>query len=336
MPDTPATPEVQGELELEGFAEALTGMGNPGAEVGEPEPTSAVDTSATEESPAVEADKPEGAPAETEDSADTQPTVNFDGFSDAQKATWERLYKSGAASADEVETARKESLFQSAWTKKTTALAREKEEWAKEQDAIKEDLEILKRIRSDDRLHQAFLRAARHEVEESDEGSDELIDAKKAEEIVDRRLSAREAERQAQMAREQAAYDARRDALSKAANEWMTTYGISREEMREHLSAEEALLPEGIDPIAHFTPEALHHKIVLRHEAFIAKAEAAKLRDQLSKRTSHDARAAKQSLPPARRVAQNGQSDPFRDMESDLGLDQDWSNVAGFGHRGPR
>jgi hypothetical protein len=327
--DTPeATPDPTA-----GFAEALAGIGNPPEPEGSSAPAKAVDGTESKDKPEVKADKAVP-PAEAEEKPPETAKVNFDGFSDTQKATWERLLKLGHATPEEVEEARKDSLRQSAFTKKTMALAKEREAWDAEKAAKKEDLEILAKIHANPALHAAWLKAARGELESATEGGDELVDRHTVEETVDRRLAAREAEREARSAAEQKAYDDRMGTFRDMVKETMTTLGIDQPAMVAYLQEEEKRLPEGTDPILHYEPQMLRLLLETRHEATLAKAEAAKWREQVSKRTSADARTAKQSLPPARRVAQNGAQSPLEATEAALGLDPEWSMVRGLGHRG--
>ena len=103
--------------------------------------------------------------------------------------------------------------------------------------------------------------------------------------------------------------------------------------IRGNLKAVESKLPANTDPILYYSPEALQEKLSDLHDAALARAETAKLREQLTQRTSKESRTSKQSLPPARRVAETVKPTALSQTEADLGLDQDWSNVQGLGHR---
>lgn len=338
---------------LPGFAEAMAGGGLPPGFDGEAEETEAVDQKPDDGAPPEESEpkeaedeqeqKPDTSEADDgddddgEESGDAEQAVNFDGFSDAQKTTWERLFKDGRVTADEVERARLESMFQSAFTKKTMDLAEKRKAFDKEMEDRREDLSLLDRIRKDDRLHNAWLRMQSGDLGEDPDDGDDLIDAKRANEIVDKRIEAREAERRQRTEREQRTYESRQNDIREAMQESMQTLGIDQSALVSYLEAEEAALPAGVDPVLHFSAADLQARVALRHEAAKARAEADSLKKKLSKRTSQEARAAKQSLPPARRVAQPPvDDDPMRKTAADLGLDQQWSNVQGFGFREAR
>jgi len=121
--------------------------------------------------------------------------------------------------------------------------------------------------------------------------------------------------------------------LKTSIHEWMDALGATPEQMSAYLAAEEEALPKGTDPILVVDIPELERRVFLRHEAATAKAEAAELRAQLSKKQSRAAQSAKQSLSPSRRVADAGALTPLQQTERDLNLDPDWSNVTGFGHR---
>jgi hypothetical protein len=337
---TDTAPPAAAESPLAGFSEALLTsgmMGNPvGGESGHPENAKAVETSGDAEAPAVETEKPAATPepVATEDKPEPAQTVNFDGFSDLQRTTWERLLKAGHATTDEVEAARKDALRQDLFSKKTAALARDREAFAKSMAEREGDLKLLDKIRGDDRLHAAWLKASRGELPTDDSDGGDLVDAKKAAEIADARLAQREREREERGVKEQAAYDARKGAMRTALREQMRLLGVSNEQMTAYLKAEEATLPPDVDPILALDPAELQHRVELRHEAAKAKAEAASLREQLSKRTAKEIQTSKQSLPPARRVAESAHTSPLKRTEADLGIAPDWSNVEGFGFRG--
>jgi hypothetical protein len=219
---TDTAPPAAAESPLAGFSEALLTsgmMGNPvGGESGHPENAKAVETSGDAEAPAVETEKPAATPepVATEDKPEPAQTVNFDGFSDLQRTTWERLLKAGHATPDEVEAARKDALRQDLFSKKTAALARDREAFAKSMAEREGDLKLLDKIRGDDRLHAAWLKASRGELPTDDSDGGDLVDAKKAAEIADARLAQREREREERGVKEQAAYDARKGAMQTA------------------------------------------------------------------------------------------------------------------------
>ena len=334
LPDS-SPQQADAEPSLEGFEEAMAGLGNP-VDVGQSEPARAVETSEAEDTPPEEsadkADKAPEAPDEVEPAAEQ--TVNFDGFSDDQKTTFERLLKDGHVTQEWVEAERLRTLFQSNYTKKTMALAEERKALAEQ----KEDLDLLERIRADDRLHAAWLKLSRGDIpaeEESFDG-DELVDKKTAQQVAREEYERLEAEKSQRTASEQAVYNAKTKALTDAAADLVSTLGVTADRMSEYLAIEQGLLPPGIDPILHITPEELQRRVLMRHEVESAKAEAAALREQLTKKTSRDERTSKQSLPPARRVSADHTMSVLEQTEADLGLDPDWSNVQGFGHRAPQ
>ena len=270
------------------------------------------------------------APVKAEEKPTEAKTPNFDGFSDAQKKTWEREFKAGHVTAEEVETARIESMFQSAFTKKTMTLA----EKSKALDALmeqhREDLALLGKIRADDKLHSAWLKMSKGEIPE--DVGDDLVDAKKAAEIADRRLDAREAEKAARTAKEQAQYDARRDGIFAAVQEQIKLLNVPPATMKSYLDGIEAELPPGTDPITHFSPESLAREVGIAHRIAVAEAKAAAAEAALSQKTSTENRTAKQSLPPARRVTTNGEVSPLEQTRLDLGIAPDWRNVQGWGN----
>lgn len=338
-PAPPAAPDDP----MEGFAEALGLMGDPEGAGGPPEPAAAADDDTDPKAPEPTEPEASGEPepgpeagGEGADKPESVPQVSFDGFSDAQAATWARLLKAGQVTPEEIETARKESLFQSAWTKKTMALAEERKALQEQMQERQEDLALLDRLRSDDRLHAAWLRlksSADAPEPDEGEGGDDLVDRKTAEQIADQRLERRLREHQERMKKEQDAYEKKKDELSKTLQEAMRLHGIDREQAAAYLEAEAAMLPPTEDLILRFSADDLAHRMVLRHEAAQARAEAKAAREAAAKRTQAGVRAAKQSLPPARRVALNGDDSPLAKTEADLGLDPDWSNVQGFGFR---
>jgi hypothetical protein len=335
-PQTPPEGASDGQLQLEGFEDVVQGFGELAVDGGEPEEVAAVDAGESAGPPQGEAETPQ-APAKPEDTPEVAQKVNFDGFSDSQKATFEQLLKAGHVTPEFVESERLNTLFHQAFTKKTMALADERRAWEKEQEKDKEDLQILRDVRSNPVYHAAFLKAAKLREQGdtvAEVGDDELIDRKTAEKIADERLEARLLENERRTREEQVKYQAKLGQIRTAMQETIKALGVPPEVVRSYLEAEEAQLPPGVDPILKFTPEELQYRVMLRHEAAVAKADAASLREQLTKARSHEARVAKQSLPPARRVAQNGALSPLQKTEADLGLDPDWSNVQGFGFRG--
>jgi hypothetical protein len=169
-------------------------------EEGEPEPAEAVDTSTDEETPAAEsADEPEEVTddAEPAEESEEAQAVNFDGMSDELRTTLERLHADGHVTHEEIEEVRLGALRQSDYTKKTQALAEQRKALAAKEDEDKEDLALLERIRSDPQLHEAWMKMSSGDYPTMDgEDGEELVDAKRAEEIAQKAFERREAERQ--------------------------------------------------------------------------------------------------------------------------------------------
>lgn len=330
-PDT-VVPPVVADDPFEGFSAAMVGNADPEAPPSDPAEAKAVETSATVETPAVETTAE--TPVATPDPTPPAKPVNFDGFSDAQKATWERLLKAGYATPEEVEASRKDSLRQDAWSKKTAALAREREKFEAERATEKEDLALLAKIRSDEKLHAAWLKASKGELPADDAAADELVDKRGAKAVA--RETYREesaAEKAAASAKDKALSD-HQAAVREMVQEQIRLLAVSPEMMEAYLKAEEPLLlARGKNTILDITPQELQERIVERHEKAVLAAKVASLTEQLTKRTSNESRTAKQSLPPARRVAVPADDSPLSQTEADLNLAPDWSNVQGMGHR---
>lgn len=327
---TDTAPASAEDNPLPGFAEAMTeGLGPRTEPSGEPKGVEAVETSGAVETPKTVADKAQ-APAKSEATPDAAQTVNFDGLSDQSKAYWEKALKAGHATPADVERARTESLFQSAWTKKTTALANERKAFEAEMSKRKEDIALLEKIRGDERLHNAWLKMSSGEVPTEEDG-DGFVDKRSAAEIARKAIEAREAEQAARTAKEQAAYEAKRSGIQTAVREQMGLLKVSPEVMKGYLEAEEAAL-NGADPILTLTPEELTERVFRRHELATARAEAAALREQLNQRTSKQVQASKQSMPPSPRVSGTRSVDPWSQAKAELGVAEDFGNVLGFGN----
>lgn len=334
--DTAAPSSDSANSPLPGFAEAMTGFGPPDPSAGEPESAKAVETSEVEKAPASDAEKPKAetpeAPAKDEAKPAPTQTVNFDGFSDQQKTTWERLLKAGQVTPAEVETARLESMFQASWSRAHGKLAKEREAFLADKAKVEEDLKLLATVRSDPKRHDAFLRASSDEFA-ADESAEDPVGATKVAEIARKAIEQREAEKADRSAKEQAKYDAAMGEMQTAVREQMRMLGVKPDVMKGYLEAEEATL-NGADPITHFKPSELMYRVQLRHDAATARAEAAALKEQLTQRASKQVQASKQSLPPARRVADDRPMDVMSKTLADLGVAQ-WGDVLGSGfHNG--
>lgn len=315
---------------LPGFAEAMT-MLPPEPGRGEPEVSKAVETSAEAKAPEAKADTPAKEPAKAEEKPSAAKTVNFDDFSEGSKAYWEKALAAGHATPADVERARVETLFQRSWTKNHQKLADERKAFEAEKARMKEDVELLTKIRGDDRLHAAWLKMSKGEIAEASADGGELVDERKAAEIVRKTIEAREAEQAARSAKEQAAYDTKRDAIQEAVREQMRILGVKPEVMKGYLEAEEATL-NGADPILTLAPMELVERVQRRHDRAVLEAEVKSLKEQLSQRASKAVQASKQSLPPSSRVAPTRSADPWSKALSDLGVAEDFGNVTGFGN----
>jgi hypothetical protein len=333
-----AESETTTEDPLAGFEESFQGLGFPQDAEGQPEPETAVDSSKAEESPAPEeAEKPEEAPAESkeEQEAEAEPTVNFDGLTDTQKATWERLLKAEAVTPEEFEEARGAMLRQADYTRKTQKLATERKAFNEERDGWGRDYDLLKQIKSDDRLHAIWMRMQQGDYSEADveaNGSDDLLSRSDAEKLVEERLKAREAEKQARTQKEQAAYDGKVEELREMAVGLMAEQNIPEATMNTYLNDVGQATPDGQDPVLYFSAERLREKILSHHEMATLKAENERLKKQAAQRTTKADRTSKQSSPPARRLSVQAAMTPTQKTLEELGVEADGSNVQGFGH----
>ncbi len=322
---------------MPGFAEAMT-LGHPNLPQGEPEGESAVEANAAPEATeAVKAETPAKEPAKAEANPEPTKAVNFDGFSDESKAYWENALKAGHATQKDVERARIESLFQQSYTRKTMDLAEKAKKLNAESEARKGDLEILDKIRNDERLYQAWLKMSRGDVEAADATDTDFVDARKAAEIAEKKANdaydRREREKAERSKKEQEAYDVRFNAHRAAIQDAMKVLGVDGKTMLGYVKAEEVDL-NGADPTIRYEPHELVKNVLLRHKAAVAEAEAAALREQLNQRASKQVQASKQSLPPPRRVANEVPDDPMSKTMRDLGI-TDWAQVSGLGFHNP-
>lgn len=325
------------EHPLAGFEESFQGLGFQRPDDGQSEQPEAVDASDAEDTPAPEeAEKAEEAPADSETEQDTEAelTVNFDGLTDTQKATWERLLKSKAVTPEEFQDARGAMLRQADYSRKTGKLAKERKAFEEEREGWGRDYELLKQIKGDDRLHAIWMRMQSGDYSEDgveSNGADDLLSRKDAEKLVEERLKAREAERQARTQKQQAAYDAKVEELREMAVSLMAEKDIPEQAMNTYLNEVGQTAPDGQDPVLYFTPEILREKIANHHELALLKAENERLKKQAAQRTSKADRTSKQSSPPARRLSVNTPIDPKQRVLNEMGVEPDGSNVAGFG-----
>ncbi len=335
-----AEAEAEEQLGLEGFEEALAAEApHLLGEIGQPEQAEAVEASEEPEIPEEKEETPEAkkaeAPAEPEDKPEAEPTVNFDGLSDDTRTYWEKALKEGLATPDDVERARKESLFQSAWTKKTMALAEDRKAWEEQVKEREEDLKLLDELRTNDRLHDAWLKLRDGAVEVDHEDDDELVDKKTTRQLIREEAERLLAEKEAAKAREQDAYNEKANTLQAAFQEAMTTLEITPDQAKAYLDDEVKKLAPGEDIVLKFHPQDVLPKLELLHRAALAEAKAAELEKKLTQRATKDVRAAKQSLPKDRRVVRDEPLSVMEQTEADLGLPPDWDKkglVHGFGH----
>ena len=340
-PDTqtdPASEATTADL-MQGFEAAVANLGNPVDPVGTPEPPVSVETSETVEEPDTAKEPPaEPEPTATEDPPDPEQTINFDGFEDDQRTLFEQLHKDGHMTPDQIEGVRKTTLRQSVWTKKTMALADKERAWAAEKAQTEGDLEKLAQIRSQPHLLDAWDRLMSGEFDGEDAGDDDdLVDRKTAREEARSVLQAERAAQEAAEAKEKQQYASKELAVRESIADVMIEHGIERATMDEYLKTEGGLLPEDVNPILQIPPDEWKRRLVARHELETAQAEIVSLREQATKRTSKEARTAKQSLPPSPRIAEHDtKMSPLQRVNEELGLDSGWSQVQGFGNPEPR
>jgi hypothetical protein len=341
------TPDSSAEQGLEGFAEAMLGFGNPLGGGGEPEAQRAVETSAANEPPSPAAVKPDAkapaAPAASETvKPDATKTPNFDGLSADQKKTWERLHKAGFVSAEEVERARLESLYQQSWTtnnmeaaekvKAAEARVSEMEKWKA---GNEERLKRLETILSDKKREDAFYRASDPEFTEESADPDAPVSRKDVQRLLDderAKNAARQKEAEDRTAAEDREYAGRKVALSKTMLECQRLLGVDKATMTGYLDAIAAKLPVDKDPVLYFAPHELREKVELMHEVAQTKAEVERLKQQLAGKSSAAESRSKQSLAPSRRVSEPAApKDAWTETLAELNVEPDMSNVQGLG-----
>lgn len=336
-----AAPAETPESPLAGFSQAIQGWGDPQQADSQPEEPKAVETSAEVEAPKPDAEKPAGEkpaePAKVEEKPDAAKTVNFDGFSDKQKTTYERLLKAGLVTPEEVEEGRKSALRQADYTRKTMALAEERKALAAEREAEKANLALLEKIRGDERLLAMWDRmrkAANGEVA-AVENPDDLADRRTADEIARKAIEDHERRKQAEVERERVGYEKRAAAVKEVLGTVQVGLGVDPETLDGYLTEIAKRFPAGVDPIRHIIrnvdPESLREKIEYQHEIARAKAEAAAAREAASKVTSKQVQASKQSLSPSPRVVEaESNLSPFQRAKRELGITR-LSEVQGAG-----
>ena len=340
-PDTqtdPASEATTADL-MQGFEAAVANLGNPVDPVGTPEPPVSVETSETVEEPDTAKEPPaEPEPAATEDPPDPEQTINFDGFEDDQRTLFEQLHKDGHMTPDQIEGVRKTTLRQSVWTKKTMSLADDRKAWEAEKAQTEGDLEKLAQIRSQPHLLDAWDRLMSGEFDGEDAGDDDdLVDRKTAREEARSVLQAEREAEAATKAQQEQQYLAKETVVRALIADAIVELGVDAKTMQDYLETEGALIPKDVDPILQIPPDEWKRRLVARHELETAQAEIVSLREQATKRTSKEARTAKQSLPPSPRIAEHDtKMSPLQRVNEELGLDSGWSQVQGFGNPEPR
>lgn len=339
-----ATPEAdQRTAILTDMAEALQGFGNRTEVADKPEEVKAekAEPEATKaEEPAKATPTPEKPPAKP---------IDFDVFPADVRDTVQRLHKGEAVepeARDKALRALASSHFRQAdYTKKTTDLAREREELAKAREADKENLEVLRTILNDPRKLKAF-QAAMNATGDEPAADVDPLDSKAmlerqrqvAREVVE---AEREAERKAQeehdgklaslKATAQGVYATVKDSLSVAEMET-----ILRELGEEYVT-------DKVNPLEAPQTEvrrALRFKVAAR----IAEKQSAELQQQLNGKSLREARGAKASSEPVPKPSSDSRTytpdlaGRTRKTLDELGIrdKSDWDAQVLIGNRNPR
>lgn len=334
------------------FAEALKGVdmgwGLPDGKEGQSEPTEAVETSADKDTPEadetekVEPDaKSDDAPAEPVDEPETKQTVNFDGFESELRATWEKLVKDGVVTHEFAQANAERGLRWADYTKKTMAVSDEKKAMASQAEQDKEDLDLIRRIRGDDHLHDLWMRMQRGDVpskpvDGEDSDASELVERAEAERIAreqaEQILKRRDEERRERTQKQQDEYVNHARAVQKALLDTMDEDGIKKEVLAGYMKTLENAVPDGSDPILYYDPKDIPGKIRSLHREATLRARVEELEQRLGERTSKAERTSKQSSEPSLRTVPVKDTSLMGRVNEELGLDQDWSNVTGFGN----
>lgn len=309
----------------------MVGFPVPGLDAGEPKGATAVETGDGAPDPKPPTDKAPAAPAGGEEKpADPAATVNFDGFSDKSKAFYEKALKAGIGTAEDIERHRQETLFQQAFTKKTQKHADAVRAWEAKVAKQEEELKTLDKIRGDERLYDAFLKAARGELDPEDPSGDEIPDRKTAAQIAREEIEKDRRAEQAAKAESAKIYEKKQDAMATTIRETMALLKVDQPTMVAYLAAEEAALG-GRDPVLAISPEDLADKVMRRHERAQYEARIAALEGQVSEKTSKQVQRSKQSMQPPRQSAEVPTDDPWERAKAELGVAPDFGNVSGFG-----
>lgn len=323
--------EVPAEDALEGFEEAFKQSGLAGFPSDDDQDTPQdVEVVESEEGETPSDLEPEDSPEDDGESPDSESDteekpapddLNYEGFSDAQAERWKRLYEAGHVTAEEVEDERHRIGYHKAFIQKTENLAKQRKDldaWKSERQA---DLELVDRIRQDDRLNERWNQM--REEAQKDVDDDDLLTAKQARELLERE---RKKERESEQ-RRQAAEGEHQQALRTAVSDMMRTEGIDEATMKAYLGRIEATMSP--EEAANITPYALMRDLGLLHEATKKDVEIEKLKKKLSRK-----RTSQQSQPPTPKVARDTPETALSKTEKDLGLDANWTQVQGLGHRG--
>lgn len=337
---TPApTTETTNESPLAGFSAAIQGWGDSQQDQsGEPEEPQAVETSEADTATDSSAEKPvEKTETDAKEKAkpDAPKTVNFDGFSDKAKATYERLLKAGLVTPEEVEEARGGYLRQSDYSRKTMDLAKKREEFAKEKAQRESDLAMLDRIRGDERLLNLWERFAKGDVPQDSASDDELVDRKTMSEAVKKAIEADRQKAAAEVEREQKEYNARATKVKTMLGEVKAELGASDEALDSYLTEIAKEFPEGAPPIEYIVrsvdPNDLRKEIRYQHRIAVAEAKASAAAKEASQRTQRAVQASKQSLSPsAKAVDADVSMSPLQAAKRQLGITR-LSEVQGAG-----
>lgn len=336
-----AAPVATPESPLAGFSAAIQGWGDPQPvePTGQSEEPKAVETSVEEKAPEASTDKPPEK-AEPEKKAEEKPdptkTVNFDGFSDKQIATYTRLLKAGFVTPEEVEESRKNSLRQNYFSKRTAEVNLKEKALEEKFKGREDDLALLDKIRGSERLLTLWEKMQKAPVEDAAaEDPEGLADRKTAAQIAKEAIEAHEREKAAKAAIENAGHEKRAAGIRTALGEAKAALGVSDEALDVYLTEIAAKFPPGTNPIEHIirniSPSDLRERIEYRHEIAQAKAAAKAALEQSSKTTQKAVQASKQSLSPSPRVAESEVNlSPFQRAKRDLGITR-LSEVQGAG-----
>jgi hypothetical protein len=234
-------------------------------------------------------------------------------------------------------------MFHSTFTKKTTALAREREAFEEERESWRkenaENAEILDRIRSNPEWNAAWQHLMEHGVskrveqngEAGDGDPDDLLDRRTAERLIEERVAARLKEREERNAQQEREYQEKAASIGQSIRRFMEDQKVDKDTARGYWTALDQKLPTDTDAVIHYTPAGLYEALVDLHEKAQLRAEVETLKKQVAQRASKDARTTKQSQTPPRRETTRHRETAAQKLERQLGIEPDWSNVTGMG-----